>query len=180
MVTETLPPKPDIARVRREGGVIRESHGTRAFRAANVICLLLVCAVTLYPFVAMDVPAGSGLPDPWTGAASQPPYPWRGRITCTPAPGRAGSPDVTGAIAASVARFFGAAAPGHFAWTGMTMAYSGPAEWSFRRHILHCAALARQAGGVDAFIVGSELVGITRLRSAPGAYPAAPYSSSRR
>lgn len=59
MVTETLPPKPDIARVRREGGVIRESHGTRVFRAANVICLLLVCAVTLYPFVNLIAKAFS-------------------------------------------------------------------------------------------------------------------------
>ena len=51
--------------------------------------------VTLYPFVMMDIPAGNALPDPWTGAASQPAYPWRGRITCDPAPGQAGSPDGT-------------------------------------------------------------------------------------
>ena len=51
--------------------------------------------VTLYPFVMMDIPAGNALPDPWTGAASQPAYPWRGRITCDPAPGQPGSPDGT-------------------------------------------------------------------------------------
>ena len=45
--------------------------------------------VTLYPFVMMDIPAGNALPDPWSGASSQPAYPWRGRITCDPAPGAA-------------------------------------------------------------------------------------------
>ena len=43
--------------------------------------------VTLYPFVMMDIPAGNGLADPYTGTSSQPAYPWRGRITCDPAPG---------------------------------------------------------------------------------------------
>ena len=41
--------------------------------------------VTLYPFLMMDIASGNALPDPWTGAASQPAYPWRGRITCAPA-----------------------------------------------------------------------------------------------
>ena len=114
-------------------------------------------AVTLYPFVMMDVPAGNGLPDPRTGAAGQPPYPWRGRITCDPAPGRPGSVDGTGAAADQVAAFFGGA---------------GAGDWSFRRLIHHCAALAAEAGGVDGFVIGSELIGLTRIRSAPGTYPA--------
>ena len=63
--------------------------------------------VTLYPFVMMDIPAGNALPDPWTGAASQPPYPWRGRITCDPAPGQPGSPDGTAAAGDQVDAFFG-------------------------------------------------------------------------
>ncbi len=45
--------------------------------------------VALYPFIAMDVPAGNTLPDPYTGETGQPAYPWRGRITCDPAAGRA-------------------------------------------------------------------------------------------
>ncbi len=45
-------------------------------------------AVTLYPFVTMDIPAGNALADPQTGVAPQPAYPWRGTITCDPAPGR--------------------------------------------------------------------------------------------
>lgn len=116
--------------------------------------------VTLYPFVMMDVAADNGRADPWTGAASQPPYPWRGRITCDPAPGRPGSPDGTMEAGAQVASFFGTAKP-------------GPGEWSYRRLVLHYAALAREAGGVDAFLLGSELAALTRVRSAPGVYPAA-------
>ncbi len=32
--------------------------------------------------------------------------------------------------------------------------------------------LAADAGGVDAFLIGSELKGLTRVRSASGVYPA--------
>jgi hypothetical protein len=112
-------------------------------------------AVTLYPFVMMDIPAGNGLADPSTGAASQPAYPWRGRITVDPAPGRAGSPDLTAAASTQISAFFGSAS-----------------AWSYRRMVLHYATLAEAAGGVDAFVIGSELVGLTRVRSAPGVYPA--------
>ncbi|GAA2136534.1 carbohydrate ABC transporter permease [Glycomyces algeriensis] len=59
MVTENLPRKPDIAHVRKETGVIRESPGYRVFRVANAIVLLLVCAVTLYPFVNLVAKAFS-------------------------------------------------------------------------------------------------------------------------
>lgn len=115
--------------------------------------------VVFYPFVMMDVPAGNELPDPWSGASAQPAFPWRGRIVCDPAPGRAGSPDGSADAAAQIASFFGSDAP--------------PAqEWSYRRMVLHYAQLCAQEGGVDAFLVGSELVGLTRVRSAPGAYPA--------
>ncbi len=38
--------------------------------------------------------------------------------------------------------------------------------------ILHYADLAEEAGGVQGFILGSELVGLTRVRSASGVYPA--------
>ncbi|TDR88965.1 baseplate multidomain protein megatron [Enterovirga rhinocerotis] len=129
-------------------------------------------AVTLYPFVMMDVPADNALPDPWSGEEGQAPYPWRGRITCHPAPGRAGSPDGTEAAADQVASFFGEAGPGDVQIAGGAVTYSGPAEWSFRRLVLHYAKLAVAAGGVDAFVIGSELVGLTRVRSGPGAYPA--------
>ncbi|HEY0330220.1 MAG TPA: glycoside hydrolase/phage tail family protein [Rhodopseudomonas sp.] len=110
--------------------------------------------VTFYPFVMMDIAAANALPDPWSGAASQPPYPWRGRITCDPAPGRPGSPQGTAAAAAQVQHFF----------TGGT--------WNYRRMILHYANLAVSAGGVDAFLIGSELKALTRVRAGPGVYPA--------
>jgi hypothetical protein len=128
--------------------------------------------VVLYPFVMMDVPAGNALPDPWTGETGQPPYPWRGRVACDPAPGRPGTVDGTAATAAQVTAFFGTAAPANFAIVDEAVAYAGPDEWSFRRHVLHYAQLALAAGGVDGFVIGSELVGLTRVRSAPGAYPA--------
>ncbi len=126
--------------------------------------------VTLYPFIAMDVPAGNGLPNPH-GGTGQRPYPWRGRITCTPAPGQMGTADKTAACATQVSDFVGAAVPADFAIAGESVSYSGPSEWSFRRFILHCAHLCEAAGGVDAFIMGSELIGATTLRSSASAFP---------
>lgn len=128
-------------------------------------------AVTLVPFILMDIPAGNGLPDP-QGAAEQPAHPWRGRITCHPAPGYPASPDRTAAVTAAVSTFFGAATPAHFTLAGDAVVYSGPAEWRLRRQVLHYAALARAAGGVDAFVIASELRGLTTLRSGPSTYPA--------
>jgi hypothetical protein len=110
--------------------------------------------VTFYPFVMMDIPAGNGLSDPWNGASSQPAYPWRGRITCAPAPGQAGSPQGTPAAATQVNNFF-----------------SG-GIWNYRNMILHYASLAASAGGVHAFVIGSELRSLTRVRSGSGVYPA--------
>ena len=104
----------------------------------------------------MDIPAGNALPDPLTGAASQPAYPWRGRITCDPAPGQPGSPDGTAAAATQVDAFFGRR--------------SGRLE--LPPHDPALRALAAAAGGVDAFLIGSELRGLTRVRSASGVYPA--------
>ena len=42
----------------------------------------------------------------------------------------------------------------------------------YRSFILHYADLCEEAGGVDAFLIGSELVELTRVRSARGVYPA--------
>lgn len=98
-------------------------------------------AVTFYPFVMMDIPADSTLPDP-SGAGTQPPYPWRGRI----AP--------TGDVAASIAAFF------------------EENEWSYRRMVLHYAEICASVGGIDAFIIGSELRGLTQARDSEGNYPA--------
>ncbi len=78
---------------------------------------------------------------------SQPAYPWRGRIAC-----EAGA-DGTAAATAQVNAFF-------------------DGEWGLRRMVLHQASLAVQAGGVDGFILGSELRGVTTVRGPGGTYPA--------
>ena len=126
--------------------------------------------VMFHPFVAMDIAAGNARPDPY-GGPEQAAYPWRGRITCSVAPGRAGSPDRTAACATEIAAFAGSALPQHFTPSGMTVNYAGPAEWSYRRMILHYAKLCALAGGVDAFLIGSELAGLTTLRREANQFP---------
>ncbi|MEX0345037.1 MAG: glycoside hydrolase TIM-barrel-like domain-containing protein [Rhizobiaceae bacterium] len=127
--------------------------------------------VTLYPFVMMDIPDGNGLPDPY-GGAEQAAYPWRGRITSDPAPGRTGSADKTALARTQVDEFCGDAAPSGFQQLANTVAYSGLAgEWGYRRMILHYANLAAAAGGVDAFLIGSELCGLTTLRDEKNDFP---------
>ena len=128
--------------------------------------------VMFYPFILMDVPDGNGLTNPWTLAGDQPTFPWRGRITLDVAPGIAGSPDQTAQAAADVATFFGTAAVADFTITNGEIVYSGPAEWSFRRFILHSAYLCVAAGGVEAFCIGSELRSLTQIRSGPTTFPA--------
>lgn len=127
--------------------------------------------VNLHPFVMMDIAAGNALPDPWTGLAPQPAYPWRGDITVDPAPGRAGTVDGSAAAASQIASLIGAASVGDFSVAGSQVIYSGPDEWSLRRLVLHYAHLAVAAGGVDAFILSSELRGLTRVRGAGGTFP---------
>ncbi len=137
----------------------------RALRAAGQ-------HVVFYPFILMEQLAGNGLPDPWTGAAHQPVLPWRGRITTSIAPGRPGSPDGTAAAIPEVEAFFGSAQPGDFQIGDGEVDYSGPDEWRYRRFILHYAALCKAAGGVDAFCIGSEMVGLTTIRGPGHGFPA--------
>lgn len=99
-------------------------------------------AVTLYPLIMMDVPAGNGLPDSY-GGSEQASYPWRGRITCDPA--------VDG-TAEAVAQVSGFAA-------------------RFRSMALHYAALSVEAGGVDALVIGSEMRGMTSVRGPGDSFP---------
>ncbi|UDF03222.1 glycoside hydrolase/phage tail family protein [Asticcacaulis sp. AND118] len=74
-------------------------------------------------------------------------FPWRGRIASTH--------DLTAQAADDVAAFFGAAE-----------------GWGLRRFVRHLAALAVEAGGVDAVLLGSELRGVTTTRSDALTYPA--------
>jgi hypothetical protein len=164
---------------RDEAHVVSESGGRPAYGGTPADAAVISAiqdlkargyGVTFYPFIAMDVPEGNTLPNPY-GGTGQPAYPWRGRITCTPAPEEVDTADKTAACATQVAAFVGTAAPAHFAINGETVSYSGPDEWSFRRFILHCAHLCEAAGGVDAFIMGSEMIGATTLRSSASAFP---------
>ncbi|WP_172122769.1 glycoside hydrolase/phage tail family protein [Devosia sp. 919] len=106
--------------------------------------------VTLYPIIMMDIPVGNTLPDPYWGGTGQPSYSWRGRITCDPAPGQAGSPFGTTAAVAQAAAFFDA---------------------GFAQMARHYAELAAEVGGVDALLIGSELVGMTGLRGPGNSFP---------
>lgn len=72
-------------------------------------------------------------------------FPWRGRIE------------------GNGNNLVGTAAPSDFGtWDGTTLPYTGPSEWTLRRMILHYAALAADilVSG-DAFLIGSEMVGLT-------------------
>jgi hypothetical protein len=111
--------------------------------------------VVFYPFVMMDITAENTLPNPYSDNAAsigQPPFPWRGRITCSPAPGFAGTVDKTAAAETQVNAWFD----------------------QYGAMVEHYAQLCVDAGGVDGFVIGSELVGLTSVRSAPGdgTYPA--------
>jgi hypothetical protein len=132
--------------------------------------------VTFYPFLLMDVPPGNTLPNPYSdnaAEASQPAFPWRGRITVSPAAGYAGSADKTTTAATQVSAFFGGASPSDFAVAGETVSWTGAADdWGLRRMVLHYAHLCAAAGGVDAFVIGSEFRGLTQVRDGASAYPA--------
>ena len=85
--------------------------------------------------------------------------PWRGQIGF--------SPDVSSAATTAVSAFLGSAAASQFTRdaTNLTVGYSGSAtDWTFRRMILHYANLCVVAGGVDLFVLGSELRGLETIR----------------
>ena len=101
--------------------------------------------VTLSPFLLMDIPSGNGLADPY-GGAEQGAFPWRGRINSLA--------DGTASVRTEIDTFVGA-----------------DGAFGYRHFILHHARLAVEAGGVDAFLIGSEMVALTRLRDETGAFP---------
>lgn len=127
--------------------------------------------VMFYPFILMDQGATNNLPNPWNPTETQPALPWRGRITLNLAPGLSGSSDQTPGAASEVAEFLGSAQRSDFAINAGEVIYTGPQEWGYRRFILHYAHLCLIAGGVDAFCVGSELRGLTQIRSSQSGFP---------
>lgn len=125
--------------------------------------------ILFYPFIMMDIPIDNALADPY-GNDEQQLYPWRGRITCYPAIDQTGSVDKTAAATAQISNFVGTAQASSFAISNTTILYAG-AEYSYRRMILHYAKLVKAAGDVDAFLVGSELRGLTSIRGANNVFP---------
>ncbi len=127
--------------------------------------------VTLYPFVMMDIAAGNEFPSPYGGIGQQA-YPWRGRITCHPAEGQAASVNGTATALAQMNAFLGTASSAQFTANGDAVSYIGPAtEWGYRRFVLHHAHLALRAGGVDSFLIGSEMPALTRVRGVSNSFP---------
>lgn len=104
--------------------------------------------VVLYPFLMMDIPEANTLL--WINEANgQPAYPWRGDTSCFPPPGFTGTPDKTTVARTQVQAF--------------SQEYVGM--------IQHYATLCAAAGGVDGFLIGSELRGLTRVRDNSGQFP---------
>jgi len=85
-----------------------------------------------------------------------PGFPWRGRIT---------------GAASEVAGFFGAADPSDYS-LGTGADHYRATDHGFRNFILSHANLARRAGGVDRFVMGSEMIGLTTIRNAQNGFPA--------
>ncbi|MEM1376206.1 MAG: glycoside hydrolase TIM-barrel-like domain-containing protein, partial [Pseudomonadota bacterium] len=127
--------------------------------------------VTLNPFLLMDVPGDNDLPDPCSESIGQAAYPWRGRITCFPAPGQINTSDQTEGVTEQVDQFVGTASANQFDVSETTVDASSDIEWSYRTFILHYAHLAASVGGIDTFIIGSELRGLTQIRDDAEQFP---------
>lgn len=165
--------------VRAEAAVVSMASGRPAFGGTpsdtsiiEAIAALKArgLAVTFNPFVMMDIAPGNTLANP-EGGSTQPAYPWRGRITCHPAKGVAGSPWGSADAASQIAAFLGNATTAQFATASGEVVYVGPADWGYRRMVLHCAKLCALSGGVDSFLIGSELRGLTSVRGSGRSYP---------
>jgi hypothetical protein len=146
-VSSGLIPLPSFA----EGGAV---YGGTPSDQSIVRCIRDLKArgfrVMFYPFILMTAPG----------------YPWRGRIGA--------SPDMTTAATSAANAFLGSAGPSQFTpdATNLTVVYSGsPTDYTYRRMILHYAWLCTVAGGVNLFLLGSELRGLETIRG-PGWTPA--------
>ncbi len=128
--------------------------------------------VTVAPLLELDIAPGNAKGNPY-GGTGQPEYPWRGDMTCMPAPGEVGTVDQTADAATQMSDFFGTVTATHFGWNAeaLRVTYTGPdEEWSYRRYILHLATIAK-AAGAEKFLIGSQMVGMTRVRSSASDYP---------
>jgi len=119
-------------------------------------------SVTLYPFILMDIPPDNELPD-LDEAGFQSAFPWRGRIAATQ--------DKTTQTRSQVDAFFGTAFRSDFS-LGAGETHHRTPDYKYKNFILHHANIARRAGGVDRFIIGSEMRALTVLRDQNDAFPA--------
>ena len=115
--------------------------------------------IMFYPDIVMDAPK-SAAQDPH-GRTAPLRFAWRGDVTCNPAPGRPGTVDKSAAGEAQLRRFV----------TGRDAKNVRINAWSLETMIVHYAKLCAAAGGVDAFLLGSQLLGASRVRNAAGGYP---------
>lgn len=123
------------------------------------------------PRIMMTQLTGNELQDPY-GAAEQSATPWCGMITTSVAPEAGSLVDGTTAADDEISTFFGDAEPAHFSVLSSNVNYSGPSQGGYRRFVLHYAKLCAVAGGVDAFCIGTDLAGLTRVRGTNGDFPA--------
>lgn len=126
--------------------------------------------VCLNPFVMMDITPANNLPDPY-GGTEQAAFPWRGRITSDVAFGQAGSSDGTIDARQQVTSFLGTAGVSDISLSGSGVTHSSALDWTYRRMILHYARLGQVAGGVDMFLIGSEMRGLTSIRDEQDQFP---------
>lgn len=137
----------------------RAAYGGTPNDTSVIRCIQAIKAkglkVCFLPFLLMDIASGNTKPNPYSANAAtngQAAYPWRGRITCSPAPGYTGTVDKTATAATQISTF-----------------YNG--TWGYKRFIEHYADLCASAGGVDQFLIGSEMGALTTVRSATATFP---------
>lgn len=71
--------------------------------------------------------------------------------------------------------------PAPFPWRGRITGAAADLAGFFERpdgylrFVRHCMTLCEEAGGVEGFAVGSEMVGLNRIRDSAGSYPAVPF-----
>ena len=121
--------------------------------------------VTLYPFAMLDIPAGNTLPDPY-GGTGQPPIPGAADHL-RPAPGSVGTPDKT----ATRRRGGGLrrpAAPDRVRGRRRRGDLFRAGRMGLSAHGAALCLSARGAGGVDTFLIGSELRGLTSFATTAG------------
>lgn len=129
--------------------------------------------LTLYPFVLMDIPSDNTLPSPY-GDETQSAFPWRGRITCNPAIGETDTADQTALATAHINALMGTSDVSDFSINGTSVHWTA-GDFGYRHMLLHYAFLAKAAAingyPIDGFLIGSEMVALTRVRDHQNTFP---------